>query len=155
MRLAIHYCVNCAAEYMHQWSGSYDATDIPKEYQDKDYCPDCKKLIVDVLATVPKKTEIKWLVTDEVNLETLLLWEKEKAEEHQKKIDDRTLLFPLVRRALTSLTNVDTGETSVAGEVTKDGREYRYFYWPSKPEEAQITVKSRVDLTTGKVVAYY
>jgi hypothetical protein len=156
MRTAIHYCVNCGAQYVFQWSGSYNAIGIPKEYQDKDYCPECKKAIIEALAPIEKKTEIKWLPTTEVTLKELLDHEKAVREERIAAQHDQTgFALPLMERVFAHLTNFETGEHSRDAIVKYQNREYSYHYWDSHPEDAKINVKARVHFGSTDIVAYY
>jgi len=157
MKLAIHDCIHCGTQYTHQCSGSYDAVDTPREYRDKDYCPDCKKVIFEALSNIPKKFEYKFVVTDEVNLETLLRWEKEEIED-AKKIGSHEWLLPKAKRIFASVMNQEMTETmkteQVIGREDKKGRRYIYSYWPSKPNECRITVEKKVNLITGEELNY-
>lgn len=156
MIITIHYCINCGAQYHFQWSGNYDAVDIPKEYRDKDYCPECKKAIVEALAPIQKKTEIKWLPTTEVTLQQLLDHEKLVREERMAAQENQTgFAFPLMERVFAHLTNFETGESSCDAIVKMNGKEYAYHYWKSHPEDAKITVKARVHFGSTDIVAYY
>ena len=160
MRLAIHNCKHCGTEYTHQWSGNYDAVDTPKELRDKDYCPDCKKVVNEALLLIPKKFDYKFVDTDEVDLDTLLRWEKEEAEEFQIKQESNMagFMLPRMKRVFPSLVSHDLKESmkteQVIGREDKKGRKYIYSYWPSKPEQAKIRVEKYVNLITGEEVKY-
>lgn len=155
MRIGINYCKNCGAEYNVQYSGNYNAIEVPREYQDKDYCPDCKKAIVEALAVIPKKTEIRWIKTDEVDLKQVLAVEKLVLEKRLADHIKEHALLPMCTRVFAHLTNFETGEHSKDGEVEINNQLYRYHYWQSNPAEAMIRVKARIDLATEKIIAYY
>lgn len=151
MRIAIHECKHCGEEYNFQWSGNYDALEIPKEHRDEKFCPVCKQAIYEALLKIPVKYEYRSVPTDEVSLETLLRWENENKEEHSG--------FPLAIRVFASLYNWETRESQVIREVIgredKDGRVYIYSFWPSKPEECRIVVKRKVNLETMEPGKYF
>ena len=142
MRTAIIECKHCLTNYITQLSGSYDAIDTPKEYQDKDYCPECKKVIVEALAKIPQKYKWENLPTDEISLDELLSIEKDKYE----KDSELKGLLPVARRLFASLYNKELNEYNKSGEVKHNGKVFYYFYWPSKPQEARITVKTKIKL---------
>ena len=64
----------------------YESTGASSKYKDDDYCPECKKAIVDALKKIPVKFAYQDVKTDEVDLETLMRWEKEHKEEVNKKV---------------------------------------------------------------------
>jgi len=151
MRIAIHECEHCGEEYHFQWSGNYDALEIPKEHRDEKFCPTCKKAVYEALIQIPVKYEYRFVSTNEVSLEELLRWEQENKEAHSG--------FPLAIRVFASLMDRDTGEMEVTREVIgrgdKKGRIYIYSYFPSKPEECRIVVKRRVNLETNEQGKYF
>lgn len=152
MRLAIHECKHCGDEYTHQWSGNYDAVDTPKEYRDQDYCPECKKAIVEALKEIPVKFKYEFADTDEVDLDTLERWEKEFWEE--ARVQGKLY----AKRVFASLFNWDKQESQkteqVIGREDKKGRIYIYSYWPSKRDEYTIRVEKRKNLITGELGKY-
>lgn len=162
MRIAIHECKHCCVEYHFQWSGSYDAIDVPREYQDEKYCPECKKAIVEALAKITKKFSYKDVQTDEVDLETLLRWEKEHIEDYKKTQEEAAkegkVMFPMSKRILAGLANLETGERDIVNEVIgredKKGRIYIYSYWSSDKSRQRISVERRVNLITGEPGKY-
>lgn len=155
-----HDCKHCGVEYMHQWSGNYNATGIQREYRDEEYCPECKKAIVDALSQIPVKFEYRGVVTDEVDLDTLLKWEKENLEEYRMLMDSNAagFLLPQGKRVFAKLANSDMTEhqsvEQVIGREDKKGRIYIYCYWPSKINECSITVQRKVNLITGEPGEY-
>lgn len=162
MRLAIHDCIHCGTEYTYQWSGSYDAVDTPKEYRDEKYCPECKEKIVEALKDTPKKFAYQNIVTDEVDLDTLLRWEKEEEEEYKQKMKEAAasgqLIFPKGMRVFAGTMNIKTGEKDIIREVVgredKKGRIYIYSYWSSDKSRQRITVERQVNLITGEQLRY-
>jgi hypothetical protein len=158
MRLAIHECKHCGEEYTHQWSGNYDAVDTPKEYRDQEYCPECKKAIVCALITIPVKYAYKPVKTDEVDLDTLLRWEKENIEEKLKEYENSPCFFPNIKRVFARAYSEERKEyqciEQVIGREDKSGRIYVYSYWPSDKSNYTTTVQRRVNLQTGEPGKY-
>lgn len=156
MKVGVFECKHCGTEYNHQYSGSYDATDTPKEYRDDKYCPRCKEAIVSVLKTIPVKFEYQPVKINEVDLLTLLRWKKEMFQEQEAQKDMTKL--PIVRKIFAKLYNEERNELQIIREVVgredKKGRIYVYSYYPSKKEEYTIRVKKRIDLITGEEVGY-
>lgn len=159
MRTATLECKHCGVDYNHQFSGSYDVIDTPKEYRSSEHCPGCQKVIYDALNNIPRKFDWKYVTTTEVSLEQLIEWEKLPLEE--QKVDDlgNVVKFPTVRRVFPTLYNVDNNEhervSEVIGRGDKKDRVYLYQYWPSKPEESVIRVKKRINIETGEQVRYF
>lgn len=141
MRTGIIECKHCLDDYLYQYSGE-PIGDIPRELKDDRYCPACKKVIVDALSIIPKKFEYKWIDTDEVDLDTLIRWEKEWLDVRKSS------MLPLARRVFMSLYDENRQEYSITREVNgrydKIGRTYIYSYWPSKKEDCKITRKMKV-----------
>ncbi|MCK9415853.1 hypothetical protein M0Q97_04265 [Candidatus Dojkabacteria bacterium] len=140
MKICITYCKNCGAEYKWQASGSYNALDIPNEYQDSEYCPECKKTIIEALSKIEKKTEITYIKTDEITLDKLLDIEKENLRKNP------------CRRIFANLYDTKANEHSESGEVKYDGKTYHYFYFPSRKNETKITKKVRLDIKTNNII---
>ena len=153
MRIGIQDCKHCGVQYEAQYSGE-NVLDVPREYQDLEYCPECKKAIVDALSTIPVKFEYKGVQTDEVDLETLLRWEKEIEDERAQQLEKGKMLFPVSRRIFAGLYDSKNGEPQtirqVIGKEDKKGRVYIYCYWPSDKINNTISVQRRVNLITGE-----
>lgn len=153
MIVTINECVHCGIEYRYQASGS-----MPGDYNDHEYCEECKEVLVKALKTIPKKFGYKFVKTNEVSIETLLRWEKEKTEEHRMRMESGENIFPLMRQIFPSLYDSGTGEHSRSGKISGReefvGKTYSYFYWPSKINEANVNVEKRVNLLTGEELSY-
>ena len=145
MRIGIVYCKNCGFKYSWQASGNY-SLDTPEEYNDREYCPECKKAIIDALAPIEKKSIIKWIETDVVGLETLKRWELEMFEDRKVYAGG----FPYMRRVFPSLLNTETGEHSKDIHIQgREGHKDKFFhctYWENQNEVISITTKVRVDM---------
>lgn len=162
MRIGICDCKHCGTEYEYQFSGSWDAIDVPREYRDREYCPECMQAVVGALKAIPRKFAYKDVETDEVDLDTLLRWEKEDRDEHEQKMKDfevqGKVLLPKSVRIFAGLRNLETGEHDIIREVIgredKKGRIYIYCYWSSDKSKQRITVERRVNLLTGELLQY-
>ena len=153
MRRKYEECKHCGTDIpdFYFWEHS----NISREYQDNEYCLECKKAIVDALKKIPVKFAYEDVKTDEVDLDTLLRWEKE----HKEEIDAKGGLH--FTRVLVGCRNLKTGEHDVVREVIgredKEGRVYIYSYWSSAMEDKsqqRITVERRVELATGEPGRY-
>lgn len=171
MRTCVDICVHCGKEYMWQASGSW-ALDTPEKYNSDKYCPDCKKALDDALAAIPvlfvnKNVKIQDAYEFDPKLKEItpayifdLINKKE--EELKKKSEESG--WPICRRVYANFYNSETNEHSVSGEVQdridvehryyKRMRNFSYFYWPSKPEEMNISVSVRIDAKTNKILDY-
>jgi hypothetical protein len=136
------YCKNCGVEYQWQASGNYNALDTPKEYQDRDYCPECKKAIVEALSKIEKKVVINYIETDEITLEELKKIEKEY-------YSNNPLSF---MRVFATTYNNKLGESNITREVYFNNKVYIYSYYPSLINEAKITKKVRFEIKTNKIL---
>lgn len=154
------YCVNCGDQYTY-WRSGYR---LPK-YNLPEYCPTCeearKEAIQKALSVIPKKSKVISLETNEVDLDTLLKWEQdffEKDKKYQQEMREKgTPVFPTMKRVSFNLYDSKNNEYSLSGYVTgvgdKEGRHYFYSYFPSRKNEAKITVSVRVDME-GKIIEY-
>jgi len=155
MRTTTKECNHCGIEYSYHLSGNH----IP-DYNSDTYCPGCEKVrynaIKEAFKEVPVLFTYQYIPTDDYTLEEILKIEKDKRdaeqEEWQRKVDAGAVLFPLMRRVYSNLYSTELGEHSKTGRVEYNGESYSYFYWPSKPEEAKVTVLKRIDMTTGEPV---
>ena len=159
MRTATIECKHCGVEYTHQYSGSYDVVDTPKEYRSSEHCPECQKAIFDALNNIPIKFEWKFIPTTEVSLEQLIEWENIPEEEQKYGVFGNEIKLPIAKRVFPTLYSTVNNEHQKASEVIgrddKEGRVYIYCYWPSKPEEAVISVKKRINIGTGEEIGYF
>lgn len=155
MRVAIHYCVHCGAKYYFQLSGTVTAVDTPAEYRDKDYCPECKKAIVDALSKISIKSKMKWIETTDLSLTELQEIEKSKQRLYEQETAGDQLVFPRLRRVFPEMFNTELNEFSITSEVEVNRIKYRYSYFPSLRSEAKITKLARVDLETNEIIAAY
>jgi len=156
MRTTPNECGHCGIEYSFYWSGQ----NIPTHNSDI-YCTECEEArseaVKKAFGKIPVLFKNEYIITDEVNLDTLLRLEKENFDELERKNKEMVKekgnpYFPLMRRVYASLYDSKTGETSKSGGVSYNDRSYSYFYWPSKPEEAKIKVLERINVKTGEPV---
>jgi len=142
-------CTHCGVKYAYQGSG-HGCLNI---LNDAKHCPICKQAIVDALARVPVLWEQAWVPTSEVNLATLLEWERLNLEEATQRNGGL-----VIRRLSVPLFNLDTGESTRQGFVkersTGQPREFHYQYWPGREVEARITMKVDREIATGRTIPW-
>jgi hypothetical protein len=138
MRIGIIECKHCKTDYHYQFSGNDNAIDTPPDLRDNKYCPECKGAINQALTQIPIKFEWKYLPTDAVTLQELL--------DIENTPTTSTGLLPVAKRVFGTMWSTERNENSRAGEVKYKNKTYHYSYWPSKSEEAIITVKTKVKL---------
>lgn len=116
-------CVHCGSRYCYQASG-HGAT----EYNDGNYCPGCKKAIVDALKSVPPVAKAAWRATRDVSVAQLV--EIEMAREQAQQEHHNSGEWPIVRRVLPGLFDqADPSNHHKQGILQVLGRTYRYEYW--------------------------
>lgn len=155
MRTTTKECGHCGIEYYYYLSGN----NTP-EYNSDKYCTGCEKVrreaVEEAFKSVPVLFKYEFILTDDFTLKDLLEIEKVKKEEEeyawQKRVDAGEVLFPLARRVWASLYDWDKKEHRQYNQVKYNGELYSYCYWPSKPEEAEIKIWKRIDMTTGSPV---
>jgi hypothetical protein len=149
MRIGIVYCKNCGARYNWQASGNHWALDTPEKYNDHEYCPECKKAIIDALELIEKKSVVKWIKTDLVDLETLKKWKEEMLSERKLYVGD-TVRFPYAERVFASLVDFDhndiTRHIHIQGREIHKDKFFHCSYWEKSNEVVSITTKVRVDM---------
>lgn len=152
-------CKNCRDNYLCQLSGQWQL-DTPEEYNDQEYCPECKKAIVKALAGIKPKFKEIWLTQD--NMPEVPQMTCEKLQEIESK--------QFCRRIFPGLFDPKTGESQHMGQVeyVVPGKEhwekeekyvYRYSYWAGHPpsgkqKEAEITVRTERNLKTGQLIPW-
>jgi len=160
MRICIQYCKNCGAEYKWQASGSN--WEVDRTYNDHEYCPECKKAIIEALVKIPKKSELKWILTDLIDFDTLLEWEKlenqEVQERYEEKLKTEEIVLPPMKRVFASLWDTETNQHSrsfmVKGREEHKNKVFMGFYWPKdEDKEKKITVFIRQDMK-GNLIKY-
>lgn len=149
MKIGIVYCKNCGEVYKWQASGNHWELDTPEEYNDREYCPECKKVIIDALAKIEKKSIVKWIKTDVVDLETLKRWKREMLEERKLYVGD-VGKFPYCERVFAHCVNFETGDNTTSIHLKgREGHADKFFhcsYWEKSNEVVSITTKVRVDM---------
>jgi len=140
MRIVIVYCKNCGAEYMWQASGNHWTLDTPKEYNDEEYCPTCKRAIVDALAPIQKKSFIKWVEADDVDLSTIKRWYSEMLEERKVYAGG----WPYMKRIFATLPGHDT--IHIQGREEYADKFFHCLFNTKTEELISLTTKVRVDM---------
>jgi ribosomal protein L37E len=102
MRVGTNICGHCGDEYYIQYSGEY-CLDTPEEYCDSNYCPKCKKAIIEALATISVNFKNKFVpienayVLDEdlknVNYEYILKLEDDIKIKEKEDIETENMYF--------------------------------------------------------------
>jgi len=146
-------CTHCGDVYSYQASGD----GCNRNENDPHYCPVCKTTINDALSQIPPKRVPRDVFTNEVTLETLQMWEKNKT---------RSKGFPAFHRIIPGgIRQIKDGsfeyETvqEVVGQEDKKGRIYKYRYWKDKDgkriSEPKITVRMEIHKPTGTTTGYW
>jgi hypothetical protein len=126
--------------------------DYPQELHDDRYCPDCKKVILTALQTVPPKFEKVIVDTDEIDYPTL----KDSQKDHS------TGMLPLCRLVFAELSRQLTPghyehTVTEAFIIEKNYRKIKYYthYWPSELPKVQIRVAKEKNVLTGEITNYW
>lgn len=138
-RIVYRRCLHCKDRYEYQQSGHGCLGDL----NDGDYCPGCKKVILEALSAVPPVAEKTWLATTEVTLKELLDAEE---KERSRQIEAGGLM---VRRVAFPLFEISTGRSNANGIVRTNGKTYKYSFWPGKESEVEISIEGYKDLRSG------
>jgi hypothetical protein len=143
MLIANGVCKNCRVPYLCQLSGHWSLS-TPKEYNDREYCPECKKAIMNALSKIkPKFTEV-WVGVDRLPEAPAMTVEQLKAIEHQQ----------MFRRVFPTLFDPKACESQEMGEVIHGGFTYRYDYWPSRPDSVRIVIRAERNAGNGEIVPW-
>jgi hypothetical protein len=147
-------CRHCRVRYSYQASG-HGAPDL----NDPDWCPDCKQVLLDAFANVPKRVEKVLVPTD---AESALDLEAQSEAAHAKRVADAQanphFLFGTMvpRRVVPGLIDMTDPSNKDRRGITKlDGKTYHWNYWTKDPEgTAQVRVEMERDLETGEDVPW-
>lgn len=161
MRICRNYCENCGIEYSWLASGFYDGD--KSNFGTHKFCKGCsdidksyESLKSQDLNKIPKISIITNIETSEIDIETLLKWERQYVTEQRAK-------YPFYMTRIYATLARDLGdnkwETDRRGEVIGKegefkGRIYFYIYWPSEKENATILVKVRKSVETDEIINY-
>lgn len=135
------FCKNCGAPYQYQASGE----PMFGPFNNHVYCPECQQLIVEVLAKVEKKTEIKWIVSD-VTLDKIIEIDNKQGPRIKKVMVTRTKLDGEQERFINVRIPVYQSKPDAPYG------EYQCWYYESERDNAKVYVKVRIDLKTKKVI---
>ena len=147
MRTCINFCKNCGIEYKYQMSGSVWLLDTEQRYNDFEYCPECKKKIVNSLSKVKKKTEIRTIKCNDFNLDECIQFEKEEVD----AIRNPNGSFPIARRCFMSMYDIKSEDISKTIYFSKNSIKYYCTYWPKKHELINLSKEVRWDLINDKI----
>lgn len=141
----MHYMKRCRhCNTIYAWQASGDG--CFRELNDEDYCPDCKKVIVEALKSVPKKFKKIWVETDEVTYDYL------KAERAKQDEKNGGLCM---RRVYVSLFNTEKGTREVNDAFDVDDKQYLVLYWNDNPDEIKIKVLKELNIETNEITRYW
>lgn len=158
-----HYivrCKHCCTMYTWQAAGEYNM-DFPKEYSSSDYCPECKKTIVDALSKIPAKRQLVFVESDEFTPNVMFGLIKKKEEDIIEK--NKGSNFPIIRRVFAgmydSVRGVSSRQDQIIIKKNKNGRNvdvcYFYRYFPGYENEMEIKVAMEKDLVSGEILGYW
>ena len=122
------FCKHCGIRHSFQGSG-WGAP----EYNDEDYCQECKKTIVDALKNIPKKAEMRFIPSKDFTEKEF----KEKLEEHS------------VRRTWPGLFDLKNGEVHDSQHnvgLNINGQLYRGSWW-EKAGRFELSVETYHEFT--------
>lgn len=137
-------CNHCSVTYAYQGSGH----GCMEPTNDPDYCPDCKKVILDALSSVPARRKKDWVVTHDVSVETLV---KREADGVAKIRAEGGLAVTRVPMGLYDLR--DPSNHNRGGVLRVEGRTLRYDYWTRVGMGAGVvSVEVERDAVTGEVL---
>lgn len=135
-----HRCDHCRVVYSFQASGH----GCGRATNDPHYCPDCKKVVIEALKVVPPKVERVWVAVEDVDLSTVLEWERE----HRRRCEEEGKIF--VRRISAPLFDLEGNRTQRTGIVYHGGRIFQYRYWEGEEGDVEITEEMARDIETGR-----
>jgi len=129
-------CIHCKVVYRHRVSGSgcFDA------YNDKDYCHDCKEVIVNALEKVGPRAESFWGPCNDITVDEI---EKELG----RRDAESGLTFRQVFPGYVDMEDPDN--RYITGGIRINGKDFTYNYW-TKRGEKEVKIKMERDLQTGQ-----
>lgn len=143
MRIEIKFCDNCGTEYRYQSSGNY-CLDTPIEYNNDKHCPECRKIVIDSLSKIPKKTELRYIKCDDFTIEEIIKYKDEEIKSQDK------LLFPKLTRVYAKLYNLQDVNDPINFYHTSDIKinriNYCYTYNYKTMELIKLSKEVRWDL---------
>ena len=151
MRHGITFCKNCGIEYIWQCSGEYNLK-TPKEFNDRDYCPECKEAIINALNKVIKKTELRYVPCNDFTLSELIQKTEEINKEKIKNINTNNFYqFPIMRRVFPKLYNPENDESTHTQEITINNTNYIYSYYLKTKTSFRLVKQVRWDLIKNEI----
>ena len=112
------HCSHCGITYLYQASGD----GCLNELNDKDYCPTCKKAIIDALNTIPVKYIEKWKLVSNIDYNDLELL-KENNENKFK---------------ISKLVGLNNSNNNCVEQFFKDNKLYQVEWNTSNPSIKEI-----------------
>lgn len=153
-------CGHCGVRYLYQGSGH----GCNNPTNDPHHCPDCKQVILDALAQVPRRYEVRRRKISEIpqfagiTLDTVLDWEHRDKERQRAEIARKEargeFTFPLpLQRIFPGLFDLETGDVmsirQVPGFDEFQGYSFQLSIWKQKPDY-EIRIEAEYDLVHDK-----
>lgn len=140
-------CKHCQSVYVYYVSGGHYY--LP--YNDRDYCPDCKKAILSALDNIPRKFEAVFLNCDDITVEEIL----EELETRKKKAKEEDKIF-FSRIAAPLFDLQDPSNQHYGGFIYLKGDYLYYSYWEKNGIKSKKIVKKRMqkDINDGSISAW-
>jgi len=127
-------CQHCQVGYSYQSSGE----GCHKDTNDSRYCPDCKQVVLNALATVPKRVEKFWINYDGMTLDDV----KRELETIEKEGRWKRVAVPCFDMN-------DCDNHNITGYLFIDGKTIFYSFW-TKKNDTRIELKMERNLETGE-----
>lgn len=121
MIITFKNCKHCGCTYKYQASGE----GCLDELNDNEYCPICKKAIIDALNNIPIKFVEKWKLVDDINYEDLEILKKEYNNNNNN--------FKLTK--LVSLNNINNNQVE---QFFKNSKFYQVEWNTNNPSLKEI-----------------
>jgi hypothetical protein len=121
-------CVHCQSPYVYHPS-FYGGEEVDYPYNHHDYCPDCRKVVVEALAGVPVRFEKRFLPAKDYTRDQIVTHQEERCATG----------FPM-RRIMPGLYDM-TGKTRhhIVCELMPDGEWYKAEWWSDDPGDAKVS----------------
>lgn len=144
MRIFLKRCAQCGDQYEYQASGGE-----PPPYNDGTWCHNCRKVVSEALAKVPRLFECRYRDVREVpkfacvTREMLFKWDRERRQDPS--------LNSVIQRIWPGLCDLETGDAQKIREIRGRGHDifngiaFRLSTWDLKDEHT-IEVPMEYDL---------
>jgi hypothetical protein len=129
--------------------------ETPEKYNDEHYCPECKKAIIEALAKIQKKTELRYVPSNDFNIDELIdMYDKQMSDIREKNIEAANKnMFPIGIRVFPGMYKQSTEEHSTDYEIERDEKLYHYSFFRKSKELISLTKMVRFDLINDKIIS--